>query len=160
MMNNIVRCLLLFLLFVGVMSPHIESVELPAIATKEITVEVKGEVENPGLFTLPVYSTLNDLLEQLVITEQADMDRLNGTTVLKNNDVVVIPRYEEKNLKVSINFASLEELCEIPHIGPVTAGNIIAWREENGLFQTVDDLIKVKGIGEKTLEKIREYVSL
>ena len=160
MMNNIVRCVLLFLLLATVLIPKIEHVELPWGKTEQISVEVRGEVENPGIFTLPVYSTMNDLLELLVLTESADLDRINGQMTLKDLDVIIIPRYQESASTVSINYGTLEELCTVPHIGPVTAANIISYRESFGLFQSVDDLVKVKGIGPKTLEKIREHVSL
>ena len=160
MMNNIIRCVLLFLLLAGVLIPKIERVDIPWGKTSQISVEVRGEVENPGIFTLPLYSTMSDLLELLELTEYAELDRINGQTTLKDLDVIIIPRHEEKDLKVSINYGTLEELCTIPHIGPVTASNIISYRESFGLFQSIDDLIKVKGIGQKTLDKIREYISL
>ena len=61
---------------------------------------------------------------------------------------------------VSINTADIDELTLVPNIGKVTAENIIAYRNQNGMFQSIDDLVKVKGIGAKTLEKIRKYLTL
>jgi comEA protein len=60
---------------------------------------------------------------------------------------------------ININTATLDELTSIPGIGPVTAQRIIDFREENGPFKSVDDLLKVKGVGEKLLDKIRERVT-
>jgi competence protein ComEA len=60
--------------------------------------------------------------------------------------------------KVNINTADVEELATIPGIGPKTAEAIVAYRNDNGQFKKVDDLIDVKGIGEKKLEQIRPYV--
>lgn len=54
---------------------------------------------------------------------------------------------------VNINTANLTELCSLSGIGPVKAQAIIDYRKEHGPFQTPEDLIKVKGIGQKTLEK-------
>jgi competence protein ComEA len=61
---------------------------------------------------------------------------------------------------VNINSATVKELQSLPGIGQVTAERIITYRTEKGPFSAVDDLGKVKGIGEKSLEKIRELVSV
>lgn len=60
---------------------------------------------------------------------------------------------------IDINKATLDELTSIPGIGPVTAQRIIDFRKENGNFKTVDDLLKVKGIGEKLLDRIRARIT-
>lgn len=59
---------------------------------------------------------------------------------------------------VNVNTAGLEELMTLPGIGEVTAGSILSYREEYGPFGNVDELTRVKGIGEAKLEKIRPYV--
>ena len=59
---------------------------------------------------------------------------------------------------LDLNAATAEALVTIPGIGAVMAERIVQWRQEHGPFQSVDDLMKVKGIGEKTLEKLRPYV--
>ena len=56
---------------------------------------------------------------------------------------------------IDINSASQQELTQIKSIGPETAKRVIDYREANGLFKSIDDLIKVKGIGKKTLSNIR-----
>lgn len=61
---------------------------------------------------------------------------------------------------VNLNSASAKELEALPGIGRATAGNIVAYRTEKGKFKTVDELLKVKGVGDKTLEKIRNLVSI
>ena len=70
-----------------------------------------------------------------------------------------IPKGELTNI-VNLNSAGLEELCTLPGIGEVKAAAIIAWRKQNGAFQSVDDLLKVSGIGPKTLAKIRHRLSV
>ena len=62
--------------------------------------------------------------------------------------------------QVDINKASVEQLVTIPGVGEATARRIVAFREEHGPFRRVEDLMKVKGIGEKSLEKLRPYVKV
>jgi comEA protein len=61
---------------------------------------------------------------------------------------------------VRINTASVRELNAIPGIGPVLAERIIGFRVERGAFSRIEDLAKVKGIGRKTLDKIRPYITV
>lgn len=62
--------------------------------------------------------------------------------------------------KVSLNSASAADLESVPGIGPVMAERIIAWREDNGNFTSVDQLLQIEGIGQKTLNTMKDYVSL
>lgn len=61
-------------------------------------------------------------------------------------------------LSVNLNAASADELAELPGIGEVLAGRIIAWREKNGPFARIDQVMAVSGIGPATYERIRPYV--
>jgi competence ComEA-like helix-hairpin-helix protein len=74
---------------------------------------------------------------------------------------VLLPTFLKPAAKgpLDLNAATAEELDGLPEIGPVLAARIIAWREVHGPFQTVDDLKKVSGIGNKILEGIRGLVS-
>ena len=63
-------------------------------------------------------------------------------------------------LVVDINTASVRELQKLNGIGEMKANAIVAYREENGAFNSADDLLNVKGIGSATLEKIRPQISL
>ncbi len=159
-MNNITRGLFLFLVLAVLSVPVAEGIDVEAGKTREIKVEVKGEVVDGGVYTLPAYSNLSDLLKMIQLTDKADTGNLNGNLILKNNDVIIIPDRIEESGKVSVNTADIRQLDSIPGIGEVTAQNIIDYRNANGLFQSVEELTRVKGIGEKTLEKIREYISL
>ncbi len=60
--------------------------------------------------------------------------------------------------KVDINKATAEELIALPGIGPALADRIIQFRERNGPFERIEDLLKVQGIGEKSLARLRDFI--
>jgi len=65
---------------------------------------------------------------------------------------------EVKTAAINVNAATVKELKTLPGVGKVTAERIIAYRDANGFFASVDALTKVEGVGKKTLEKIRPLV--
>jgi len=67
---------------------------------------------------------------------------------------------EKSSERVDINTATVDELIELPGVGPATAQKIVRFREENGPFQRVEDLLKVKGIGEKSFQKLRPSIKV
>jgi len=62
--------------------------------------------------------------------------------------------------RICINTASAPELDELPFIGPALAERIILYREENGPFRTIDELLSVKGIGKSIFNSIKDYISV
>ncbi len=60
---------------------------------------------------------------------------------------------------VNINTASLEQLQLLPRVGPALAGRIVEFRETSGPFQSVDEIVAVKGIGEAALERLKPYIT-
>ena len=66
----------------------------------------------------------------------------------------------EPQEKLDLNTATQEELDALPGIGPVKAEAILQYREESGPFRTVEEIMEVEGIGEKTLEQLRPYVTV
>ncbi|WP_051656574.1 helix-hairpin-helix domain-containing protein [Butyrivibrio sp. AE3004] len=67
---------------------------------------------------------------------------------------------DSKSSKVNINTAGEDELCSIPGIGPSRAKNIIAYREENGRFGTIEDIKRVSGIKDKFFSKIKDHITV
>jgi competence protein ComEA len=61
---------------------------------------------------------------------------------------------------VNINTATSEELQQVPGIGPATAGKILQMRKSYGAFKSVDDLLAIRGLGQKRLDKIRKYLTV
>jgi competence protein ComEA len=62
--------------------------------------------------------------------------------------------------KVNLNTATVSQLEDLPGIGPALAARIVEHRQKNGTFKTVDDLMAVKGIGEKNFARIQSYLSV
>lgn len=62
--------------------------------------------------------------------------------------------------KVDLNLADVQALVSLPGVGEAMAQRILDWRAEHGRFERVEDLIKVKGIGEKSFEKLRPFVTV
>src|SRR6202171_523840 len=61
---------------------------------------------------------------------------------------------------ININVATSEELQQVPGIGPVTADKILQMRKSYGAFKSVDDLLAIRGIGKKRLDKMRKYLTV
>lgn len=75
---------------------------------------------------------------------------------------ILLPTFldAEEEDKINLNTASAEELTSLPGIGEVLAARIVAYREEHGPFQTLDDIMQVSGIGSKVVEEIRDLATL
>ena len=123
--------------------------------TKTVLQEVPGEtvvVMKEILVTLPP--------ETVPPTEAAPV-RSNPTTKPKETTPKTTKPAEKKvTYPVNINTASKRELEALPGIGEVLSQRIIDYRSANGRFQSVDELVKIKGIGEKTLEKLKPYATV
>lgn len=87
--------------------------------------------------------------------EYVDMTYENNTYVCDINYPSYSPWYKEK---ININKAGADLLSTIPGIGEKRAEDIIAYREENGGFDTIEDIMKIRGIGVKTFENIKNYI--
>jgi competence protein ComEA len=74
--------------------------------------------------------------------------------------VVAAPGAAGQQEPLDINGASLEQLKTLPGVGDVIARRIVDFRQEHGPFRRVEDLMRVKGIGEKSLERLRPYIKV
>ena len=80
---------------------------------------------------------------------------------MNDKDVLNVPVHQEQSvLKVSINTATVEQLQQLPGVGPSTAQRIVEHRETHGLFQAVEELMEVKGIGPSKYEKLEGNITL
>ncbi len=153
------RLLIFLLCMTAVLPVKLEAVDLTRLNKEVIKVTAEGEVLEPGIYELEPYTSIQELLELCGISDNADLSGVNLQMILKDKDVVYIPRKKEEH-RISINSADLEELCLLPGIGPNTAEKIIEYRNEHGLFQTLDELQQVKGIGEKKFTSLQDYICL
>lgn len=147
----------------------------------ELTVHIAGAVKTPGVYQLHIGARINDgVVAAGGATAQADLDSVNLAMLLsegeqiyipKRNDkphIIVQPRFTSSNnlnssnsatnnelqISININTATAIELEQLAGVGPSTAKAIIEFRQKNGGFKTVEDLLNVRGIGPAKLSEI------
>jgi competence protein ComEA len=132
-------------------------------------VHVVGEVFSPGMYQLPIGARLVDAVFAAGgLTEDADNASVNLARELTDGEQIIVFSISQEGQSpgtnssglISLNRAGDKELEELPGIGPALAGRIIAWREANGGFKSVQDLLKVSGIGETLLSGVIDLVTL
>ena len=143
--------------------------------SSKMMVDIKGEIRHPNVYEMPAGSRLSDLIKLAGgFTDKADQKAVNLAQKLKDEQEIVVPAQGENppsNLttsagssssqeKVNINTADLTTLQTISGIGAKKAQDIIDYRTQNGPFQSVDDLGKVKGFGQKTVDKLKDFVTV
>ena len=149
-------------------------------APGEVIVDVAGKVKRPGIVVLPAGARVHEAIEAAGgLDGTVDTTSLNLARELGDGEQVLVGIEPAAGPGsggsggggsggggsgggpvVNLNTATLEELQSLPGVGPVTAQAILTWREENGRFASVDDLLQVTGIGEKTLATLRDLVSV
>lgn len=153
-------------------SVSVTGVEGTSAPSGELYVHVLGAVAQPGLYVLDPDARLVDVVAAAGgTTEVADLTAINLARVLEDGEQIVVPVVGASEAVapgtvapaddgIDLNTADQAALETLPGIGPALAGRIIAWRDENGGFRSVDDLLAVPGIGEKLLAGLRDGVSV
>ena len=142
----------------------------------EICVYICGAVHEPGVYELPEGSRVHEALEMAGgMTEEAAAYALNLARIAVDGEQIYVPDAEEiqgqsilsgsagglgYEKKVNINTASMEELMTLTGIGEAKAESIIRYREENGGFQSIEDLMEIGGIKEGVFEKIKDDITI
>ena len=132
--------------------------------SKIVCVHVKGEVVAPGYYELEYGSRVKDaLIFAGGETSTADLSSINIARSLVDGEEIVVPKYfvpgsENKSLLININTADMYQLCKLDGIGEALATDIINYRNENGSFKKIEDIKKVKGIGDSKFEKIKNDI--
>jgi competence protein ComEA len=141
-----------------------------------VTVDVSGKVRHPGVATLPAGSRVVDALRKAGGARAGvDLSSLNLARVLVDGEQILVGRGgpgggiaagastaapDPAGSMVNLNTATEEQLDTLPGVGPVTAQKILEWRSSHGAFSSVDELLEVDGIGEKTLADMAPHVTL
>lgn len=139
-----------------------------APVTTGIFVHVLGAVVDPGLYQLREGDRVVDALAAAGgFAGDADEAQQNLARVLVDGEQLVVPVIGSVpplspggivGGKVNVNTADAATLETLPRVGPAMAQRIIEWREANGRFTTIEDLMSVTGIGEKTFEGLQDLV--
>lgn len=148
--------------------PSWEQVADPTEVAGSVVVSVVGEVENSGLITLNNGARVADALQVARPLPGADLVSINHAQPLVDGQQIHVQPVGAAPVApgggapgvVSINTADVAELTTLSGIGEATAAAIVAHREANGPFATVDQLTDVKGIGPAKLEALRDQVGL
>jgi competence protein ComEA len=113
---------------------------------------IGGAVANPGIYPWQKGDTIQTLLLNSEVEPDADFSHIE----------IYIPREgeEQSPQKIDINRAESWLLDALPGIGEVTAQAIVDYRNEKGPFRTIEDLLNVKGIGQGTFDKIKDYITV
>lgn len=153
-------------------SVNVKNISNNTTATIEegsIQVTIRGEVLHPGEYIIEEQASLGDLIALAGgTTEKADSQAFSLSCPLTNGkSYYIAPKVEATDVcdpvvivKVNINTADQEELMSVQGIGSTIARAIIEYRELNGPFQCLEDLMNVSGIGNATFERIKNYISL
>ncbi len=143
-----------------------------------VPVYLVGAIHEPGIYRVQRGSYLYELVEMAGgLSEDAASDDINLALAITDNCHIRIPTRVEaadnpfksdilvshdpsEFVKININKASLEELDQLPGIGPATAKAILDFRERNGPFKSKEDLMKVSGIKQSRLDAISDLITL
>ncbi|NMB31843.1 MULTISPECIES: helix-hairpin-helix domain-containing protein [Lactobacillus] len=156
--------------------------------SKTVTCDISGAVKHQGVYTLKNGARLQELIEAAGgTTDKAQLKAINRAILLKDQDKIHIPYKGEKvdsaltagtgnnsasaaansssenqgsGEKVNLNTADVAGLQKLTGIGEKKAEQIIAYREQNGSFKKVEDLMQVSGIGEKTFASLKDQLTV
>ena len=124
-------------------------------------IEIKGEVNRPGIYIIRKDARISDAIElALGFTSNANIDNINLATKITDGMLIYIYKKEEIVVrKVSINYATLEELKEVPNMTQTIAKSIISYREQYGMFKSIEE-IKKCGVDSEKYELLKDYLCL
>ena len=139
--------------------------------------EVKGDIPQPGLYYYAYCPTFNEVLkvseqapdENVTIDQKAPVTLSTGTSLWvqktrKGLRVIFLPLEGKKKIllgiPINLNTATLDDLSNLPGIGPHIARDVVSFRKTHGRFSKIEDLKAVKGIKEKRFKKIEKYLTV
>jgi competence protein ComEA len=153
----------------------------PTATLTVLVIDVRGAVAKPGVYSLPSGSRVQDALAQAGdLLPNAETRSLNPARKINDGEQIYVPLIGEATPvppatgkgvqstaamktpigKININTATIEELDGLPGIGPTIAQRIIDYLSENGSFKQIEDLKKVRGIGDSVFGQIKDLITL
>ena len=151
-----------------------ETAELTKEQQETIQIYITGQVKRPGVYTIAPDKRLIDAIELAGgCTPEADLNRINLAARVVDEGMYYVPAAGEEidpgipavqtggeagTEKININTADENQLQTLTGIGPAKAQKIIEYREANGGFKSIEEIMNVSGIGEKTFENIKENI--
>ncbi len=153
----------------------------PTATLAILLVDVRGAVAKPGVYTLPAGSRVQDALALAGnLLPNAETRSFNFARKVNDGEQIYVPLAGEATVvppaaskgvpstlatktpigKININTATLEELDLVPGIGPAIGQRIIDYRNENGAFKQIEDLKKVRGIGDSVFGELKDLITL
>lgn len=175
--------LLLFLFSIGLVASFVPDTDNLIITDEAklknrhtVSVKVDGEVKNKGNYKIMQGKTYHDAIYMAGgITENADISSIVLDTPVMSDCIIFVPKAKEKgvsalkhmefsssaeHLKCNINTAGREDLKNLYGIGDVLAERITIYREENGKFKSIYELLNIKGMGKSIFNKIKDYITV
>lgn len=138
-----------------------------------IVVDVKGEVNKPNIYRVKKGTIMFDVIQKAGgTTPDADTSQLNLASQVTDGQMITVKNINDKNqvavdgdttgdnTKINLNTATIEQLKTVPGIGDSKASMIIKYREEKGNFKDVKELDNISGFGPKTIEKLKDYLTV
>ena len=131
-----------------------------------VYVDIKGEVENPGVYRVSDKCRVFQVLEIAGgLKSSSNTAGINLAAKIADEQMIVIPSiYDSSTLTpftlININTATASELDSLPGIGYSTAANVINYRQTNGSFRTKEEIKQVNGIGDAIYEQIKDLITI
>lgn len=154
----------------------VEVVASPSVSAAPVYVHVSGAVVEPGLYRLAPGARVVDAIAAAGgFADDADRATVNLAREIADGEQLVVgvppapgalapadsaPASAQAGGLVNLNSATIADLDSLPRIGPAIAQRIVDWRETNGRFTSVEDLLAVPGIGDKMLASLRDLVTV
>jgi competence protein ComEA len=148
----------------------------PKEKTTVMMADIKGAVVQPGVYVIDEDDRVIDLIELAGgLTKEAEAASINFALHVSDEMVIYVPRMGESPAElatvqngqqaqdkktVNLNSATKSDLETLPGIGPSKADAIIEYRETNGPFKSIEDLMSISGIGDKTFEKLKDSITV